>query len=80
MNQLTDIHSAIARFASLLFYFISTVNSYRIWASPNDLRDTIPESRRSVLSQNLTYSSRSIKADSLGTSGLPDVWTLSEYC
>lgn len=79
-TYITDINSTMARFASLLFYFISTVNSYSIWASPDDLPDTIPESCRSALSQNMTCSGGLIKADSLGTGGLPDVWTLSEYC
>jgi hypothetical protein len=70
----------MARVVLLLFYFSSLVTGYHIWASPDDLPDTIPESCRSALSQNLTCSGGLIKADSLGAGSIPDVWTLSDYC
>lgn len=70
----------MARFISFLFFFTSAANGYHIWASPDDLPDTIPEACRNALSQNLTCSGGLIKAESLGAGTLPDVWTLEDYC
>jgi len=70
----------MARYISLLLTLGNVVYGYDIWASPDDLPDTIPGSCINALSHNLTCSGGLIRADSLGSGRLSDVLTLSDYC